>query len=396
MSDRETLKKNILTFTIITALLGLGMSIIPQISNNYYQSFGIDEVGRSWLEIPRESPGLLLVLISGLLIFMGQVKMGMIAVGIGAVGLVGMGFLSPSYGIMIMWLFLYNAGTHMWMPLNPTIGMALAQPGNEGRQLGKFKAVGQATGLIGTLIVWIGFKWLDFDFSITFIIAAASFAIAAFFFLRLKIKVPKGNRIQLLFRREYWLYYALATVNGARKQITITFAPWVLIQLFKQPTENIALAGVVSSILGVFLLPQIGRAIDKLGERKVLSAEAVMLLLICFGYIAISWITNSQIAVAFAFISLVMDRLLSYVGTARVTYLKKIIRKDEELIPTLSMGISMDHVVSMTAPIALGYVWRSYGFQYVFVAAAFIAIINLILARMVPDFSENKAEAAKE
>jgi len=36
------------------------------------------------------------------------------------------------------------------------------------------------------------------------------------------------------------LYYWLAILYGTRKQIFITFAPWVLITIYKQPTQTIA------------------------------------------------------------------------------------------------------------------------------------------------------------
>ena len=71
---------------------------------------------------------------------------------------------------------------------------------------------------------------------------------------------------------------------------------------------------------------------------------------------------------------------------ARATYLKKIALAEEDVSPTLSLGTSIDHIVTMFLPIIGGLVWYNngaHGYKYVFLGGAFIAVINLLSARLI-------------
>ena len=88
----------------------------------------------------------------------------------------------------------------------------------------------------------------------------------------------------LKLHREYKLYYFLAILYGTRKQIFMTFAPWVLVTIFKQPTQTMATLFMVGGIIGIVFQPILGNMIDKFGEKVVLTAEAILLALVCFFY----------------------------------------------------------------------------------------------------------------
>jgi hypothetical protein len=60
----------------------------------------------------------------------------------------------------------------------------------------------------------------------------------------------------------------------------------------------------------------------------------------------------------------------------RSTYFKKVTVVPEDVSPTLSMGISIDHGVSMTIPFLGGYLWTVLGYKYVFIGGAVIVLIN--------------------
>jgi MFS family permease len=130
----------------------------------------------------------------------------------------------------------------------------------------------------------------------------------------------------------------------------------------------------------------IGVLIDKIGEKKVLSWEAAILIFVCLGYAFADNILPGGGAVIMISICYILDQMLSAVGMARATYLRKIALEPEDVSPTLSTGISIDHIVSMTIPFLGGYMWYSHGpngYKYVFIAAAVIAVINLISTRMI-------------
>jgi predicted MFS family arabinose efflux permease len=185
-------------------------------------------------------------------------------------------------------------------------------------------------------------------------------------------------------KKEYTLFYWLSILYGARKQIFITFGPWVLIKVFNQGVTTFAMLGFIIAGIGIFFKPYVGALIDKRGERFVLASEAILLIVVCMGYALAGnlglGIENALYITAACYI---LDQLLTAAGMARSTYLKKIAVEASDVSPTLSMGISMDHVVSMVVPWLGGLVWNVFGYEMVFVLGALIAVTNLFITRYI-------------
>jgi hypothetical protein len=79
----------------------------------------------------------------------------------------------------------------------------------------------------------------------------------------------------------------------------------------------------------------------------------------------------------------IIDQLLMFTGIARATYLKKIAGQPEDVSQTLSMGISIDHIFSITLALVSGYIWKVLGYQYVFLLGSFISVVNLFSAARI-------------
>ena len=81
-----------------------------------------------------------------------------------------------------------------------------------------------------------------------------------------------------------------------------------------------------------------------------------------------------------------IDNLIFFGGIALTTYLHKI-APDDEVKPTLSMGVTMNHVAAVLAPLAGGLVWHFFGYQVIFYAGALLAFISLVVSQWVdPDY----------
>lgn len=190
---------------------------------------------------------------------------------------------------------------------------------------------------------------------------------------------PKVKKTKFVFRKKYTLYYILSVVNGARKQIFLTFAPLVLIQVYHLDPPTFAILGFIVSGLSIVTRTVVGNAIDIKGERFVLSLEAIVLILICMGYSFAADIFPAGVAVIIIAACYILDNSMSVVEMARSTYVKKIAVTPEDVTPTLSAGTSFDHVIAMSVPFFGGILWATMGYKYVFIAAALIACINLFL-----------------
>ncbi|MBT5872035.1 MAG: MFS transporter, partial [Candidatus Latescibacteria bacterium] len=63
--------------------------------------------------------------------------------------------------------------------------------------------------------------------------------------------------------------------------------------------------------------------------------------------------------------------------------LDKIAVKKDDLTASLSLGVTIDHAISMSIPTLGGLVWIYYGYQYVFIGAAGVALLTLMAASLI-------------
>jgi predicted MFS family arabinose efflux permease len=373
--------KDFKLFLIVGIFTGIASGINSTVFNNFLSDvFKLTSQGRGIVEFPRELPGMLIVIVLGLLSFLGDIRTGMVGMVLASLGMLGLGRFSPTFSTMLLFLMILSLGTHIFMPISPGIGMGLSKKEQYGVRLGRYNAYNLFATIIGYTIVWLGFKYLGLTYRGAFLIASVSYLFAAFFLGLMNPKKPEVKKIRFVFRKKYTLYYCMSIVNGARKQIFLTFAPWVLIQVYHLTPPIFAILGVIISLVSILSRTIVGNAIDKLGERFVLSSEAVLLIILCMGYSFAADIAPASIAVIIIAACYITDNSLSAVEMARSTYVKKIIIHPDDLTPTLSAGTSFDHVIAMSVPILGGLLWAAMGYKYVFLVAALIAILNLFMS----------------
>ncbi len=370
----------------ITASFAVGMagSLVDSTLNNFLNdTFTLNGFQRSFLEFPREFPGFIVLFVSAALWFLGSRRMGGLAMLFSAVGIYLIGFSSASYNTMVVFLFIFSMGNHLFMPVAATIGMELAADGRTGRRLGQLNAIRNLAAIGGSFIVFIGFKYLRFTYQHSFTIAAVIFIIAAVLMFLMKPEKSAPPKTFLKLRKEYTLVYALAVLYGSRKQIFITFAPWVIVTIFHKPTQTLATLITIGGVIGILFQPILGRAIDRFGERVILSAEALLLVLVCFGYGFSRSMFVENIAFIITCVCFLLDQVLMSVSMARSTYMKKIALNPADVQPALSASITIDHVFSIGVALLGGVIWNKFGFQYVFLLGVFIAIINFFVANHI-------------
>ncbi len=144
---------------------------------------------------------------------------------------------------------------------------------------------------------------------------------------------------------------------------------------------------LVVSLIGIGAKPLIGRLIDARGERFVLGAEALLVVGICATYAIAPGLLPPGAALIVVCACYVLDQAANSVTMARATYVRRIARRPEDVSPTLSLGVSIDHIASMSIPMLGGLVWRSSGpdgYRWVFAAGALIALANFASSRAIP------------
>jgi predicted MFS family arabinose efflux permease len=371
-------------FATASLAMGVGYSIFDTTFNNFLnERFTLTGFERSFLEAPRELPGLLVVFVTALLWFLCSRRLGGVAMLLGVAGALLIGFASPTYTIMVFFLFVYSMGQHLFMPVASTIGMELARDGKTGQRLGQLNAIRNLAAVFGSFIVFVGFRYLGFKFDHTFILAAIMFLIAAYLMFSMKRQVAQPPKTYLKLHREYRLYYFLAVLYGSRKQIFITFAPWVLVNILNQPTQILAQLFFIGGVIGIVFQPLLGWTIDHMGERFVLASEAILLIFVCAGYGFAKFLFPAGTAFLIICGCFLLDQMLMSVSMARSTYMKKIALRPEDIQPALTTSVTIDHIFSISVALIGGLIWNVFGFQYVFALGAVIAAINFFAALQV-------------
>jgi predicted MFS family arabinose efflux permease len=384
----QSAERDFLLFLISGVFLGISQSVDGSTLNNYLKEhFQMFIMHRSALELPRELPGLLVVLTIGALSFLGgDVRISVAANLLAGAGMFALGILPPQYALVILVIFIYSMGLHIFMPLSGSIGMSFAKPNEEGKILGRLSAVGNIAIVVSSAALWALYRFMHITFTTAFTIGAVSFVISAILLIFIKPTQTVRVKKRYIYRKEYRLYYWLCMLYGARKQIFLTFGPWVLVEVFQQKVAVMTLLFFIVAVIGIFVKPWIGHLIDKVGERFVLSSEAFLFFFTCLGYAFAENLFRPSLAILFIYICYIVDFTLDSAGMARITYMKKIALKSEDVSPSLSLGISLDHVVTLVLPILGGLAWSKGGpggYKYVFMGGAVIALMNFISCRRI-------------
>ena len=380
----SALSRELKIFVIASLMMGVAYSLVDSTLNNYLNDrFTLSGFERSFLELPRELPGLLCVFVSAALWFLCTRRLGVLAMVLGLGGTLLIGFAAPTYGAVVVCLFIYSMGQHLFMPAASAIGMELAEPGKTGQRLGQLNAVRNMAAIVGSFIVFLGFRFLGFTFQTTFGLSALAFAVAAILMFSMTPKPTTPSKAFLTLHKEYRLFYALNILYGSRKQLFITFAPWVIVSVFQQPTQTLATLMTIGGIIGILFQPFLGWVTDHLGERFVLASEAVLLVLVCFGYGFARSIFPDSIAFVLTCGLYLVDQMLMSVGMARSMYIKKIAKRPEDVQAALTAGITIDHIFSISVALLGGLIWNVFGYQYVFLLGVVIAAINFFVAMRV-------------
>ena len=163
-------------FIAATFVFGFSQSIVDSTFNNFLnETFFISDWQRGFLELPRELPGFLVIFFAALFSFLCSRRLAVLANLLCAAGILLIGFASPVFSVMLVWLFVFSVGQHLFIPLNQSIGMELAHEGQKGKRLGQFSAVANAAMILGSFCIFVGFKFFHLNFQISYMFAFLGF-----------------------------------------------------------------------------------------------------------------------------------------------------------------------------------------------------------------------------
>lgn len=396
---RDIFKPNSGARAFFTSILiwGIGVGCFQAAMNNFLSEvYDMDGINRGILEFFREMPGLALVFLLALLHRMSDWKImrlgTLISMGGAALLLIPMERFAAGKLAVTLIIMLWSTGEHLVLPVRSTIALQVAKPEHAGRSLGLLTASHNFGMVAGSAIVMgiffvggRGMKWSDTALfnTVWVLIAILMLASVASTFSRNAPNIP-SKRPRLYFDRKFSKFYALELFYGARKQIFLTFAPYVIIRVYNFPTEKMALLFGICAAVNIFGAPQIGKLCDKWGYRNVMIWDTVVLFFVCLLYGFAGDLFPEWIALAVVCVNFLFDAVISTTAMATSIYVRDLSKNPDEITATLSTGLSINHLISIIAAPLGGWVWMRFGVEWLFSFAAVMALCNTAFAMTIP------------
>jgi len=367
----------------------MAFSVWTALLNNFViEMAGFTGVEIGWLHSIREIPGLLAVGVIFVLLFVREqllALLSLILLGIAS----GLTAFFPQFGGIIILTFLASIGFHYFEAANQSLQLQWIDKKVAPQTLGWISAVGSFSSLVayGTLVV----TWKAFNLSFGFVYVTSGaitvlIAVLCLLFYP-RFETPRVQINKVIIRKKYWLYYALQVMSGARRQIFLVFAAFMMVEKFSFQVHEVTILFLLNFIVSMLFAPIVGKAINLFGERWILIVEYVGLTIIFLAYAGIYYFDWT---VTIGIILFIANHLFFSMSFAIKTYFQKI-AEPYDIGSSVAVAFTINHIPAVFLPAVLGYIWIVEP-SGIFVMAALMALLSLILAFFVPRNPEPGAE----
>lgn len=336
----------------------------------------------------REIPGFLAIAVIAILIFMREQTLALVSLALlGAATAVTAWF--PQMGGILMITLLSSIGFHYYETVNQSLQLQWIDKKKAPKALGWLIAVGSGATLVVYSIIVVGWSALNLDYNRVYMAAGGATVALTLFcaFWFPQFEAPHAQRKELVLRKRYWLYYLLQFLAGARRQIFVVFAGFMMVEKFGFEVHEITALYLINLVANMVMGPVIGAMVGRFGERKALLIEYMGLVAVFLAYGGIYYF-GWGIVVASALY--VVDHLLFSMALALKTYFQKI-ADPEDIAPTAAVAFTINHIAAVFLPALLGYLWLVSPMA-VFVTAAFLAACSFGFALLIPRHPEKGNE----
>ena len=382
---RQQLQKPETFLYLFAAAVPISFAAWQAMINN----FSIEQAGFTGIEIGilqslREVPGFLAFAVVFLLLLMREQTIAFIsllALGIGT-ALTGM---LPSVLGLYFTTVLMSVGFHYAETIMQSLSLQLIDVERLPQVLGKVLAVGSFIGLVVFALLYLLVELLALDYLWVYLMfGLCTIALAAVMFFGCpRFRGEAEQHKTMVVRKRYWLFYLLTFLSGARRQIFVVFAGFLMVEKFGFTVGEMSLLFLVNGVLTIYLAPRIGRLVGYWGEKRTLTLEYAGLVCIfsAYAFAESAW---------FASILYILDHLFFAMAIALKSYLKKI-ADPADMAATAGVSFSINHIAAVVLPFVLGLVWIASP-SLVFLTGAMIAFASLVLSQLVPGAPEKGME----
>ena len=328
------------------------------------------------LQSLREVPGFLSFTLIFVLLVIKEQTFAVFSLALLGLGVCLTGFFPTVYGLYFTTV-LMSIGFHYFEAVKQSLSLQWLSKEEAPIILGKLLAVGSLTSLIVYGCLWTLLEFFQLPYWINFAIAGGIcifLALVMFiFYPAFPSKVEQNQN--LVLRKRYWLYYLLTFLSGARRQIFVVFAAFLMVEKFGYSASQVTLLFLVNYAFNYLFAEKIGSLIGKFGERRALTFEYIGLIIV---FIAYGLVENATVA-AFLYI---LDHMFFALAIAITTYFQKI-ADPKDMASNAGVSFTINHIAAIVVPALLGLVWMG-SHSLVFYIGAIFALLSLIAAQFIP------------
>ena len=295
------------------------------------------------LQSLREIPGFLAFTVIYVLLFIKEQRLAILSLGITAVGVAITGFFPQVMGLYLTTM-LMSIGFHYFETVNQSLTLQWINKSETPHFLGKILSVKAIASLLAYASVWILMDYFNVSYKTTYLIfgglGLVLTIILASAFKQFPPLVEQNKKF--ILRKRYWLYYALTFFSGARRQIFVVFAGFLMVEKFHYSVAEISALFLINYVFNWLFAAKIGKLIGHFGERSVLLFEYIGLIIL---FIAYGLVENSTVAASLY----VIDHLFFALAIAIKTYFQKI-ANPEDIAATAGISFSIGKFRTISYP----------------------------------------------
>jgi hypothetical protein len=366
-------------------LMSVAMPVAFNAWSALLNNFVIEQASFTGVEIGilqslREVPGFLAFTTVFVLLILKEQTFAVLSLALLGGGVALTGFLPFEYGLYFTTV-LMSIGFHYFETLKQSLSLQWLPKAEAPRILGRLISVGAITSLVVYSLLWVFLEIFQLEFIWNFLIAGgACVGLAVFMWLGFPhFEAEVTQRKTLVLRKRYWLYYALTFFSGARRQIFVVFAAFLMVEKFGYTAAQVTLLFLINYAFNWLFAERIGGLIHRFGERRALTFEYVGLVIVFTAY---AFVENPYWGAALY----VIDHMFFALAIAMATYFQKI-ADPADLASSAGVSFTINHIAAVVVPAALGMVWI-YSPAAVFLTGTGFAVCSLLLSQNIPNRPE--------
>tara|TARA_B100000497_G_scaffold56999_1_gene64987 strand:+ start:235 stop:1476 length:1242 start_codon:yes stop_codon:yes gene_type:complete len=370
---------------IMAVAMPIAFSVWSALLNNFViQIADFDGSDIGLLHTVREVPGFLAIGVILIIMFLREQTLGLISLALLGVATALTAYFPSVSGLLIITL-ISSFGFHYFETVNQSLQLQWLPKEKAPQIIGWLVGAGSIATLIVYLGIIIGWQKLELSFNFIYLTSGGLTALIAILCLLFfpTFETETKQITKLVLRRRYWLYYALQFLSGARRQIFVVFAGFMMVEKFGFEVHQLTALLLINLAINIFVAPLFGHFIAHFGERRALIIEYLGLV---FVFVAYGGIYLFDWGVVLAATLFVLDHLFFGLRMALKTYFQKI-SAPEDIAPTAAVAFTINHIAAVFLPVLLGLLWLISP-AIVFMVAALLAFLSFTLALLVPRFPD--------